>query len=176
VKRREFITFLGGAAAWPLAARAQQRERLRRVAVVMQYVESDPQGQLRADAFRKGLENAGWVASRNSNIGVDYFWGVLDSERTRSITEHLPQRVPDVIAINSSRGLREIESAAPGVPIVFIGVSEPVAQRFVASLEHPGGNITGFSNLEPTLGAKWLDLLKQVAPQLSTIPLIPAPK
>jgi len=172
VKRREFITFLGGAAAWPLAARAQQRERLRRVAVVMQYVESDPQGQLRADAFRKGLENAGWVASRNSNIGVDYFWGVLDSERTRSITEHLPQRVPDVIAINSSRGLREIESAAPGVPIVFIGVSEPVAQRFVASLEHPGGNITGFSNLEPTLGAKWLDLLKQVAPQVTRIAFI----
>jgi putative ABC transport system substrate-binding protein len=170
VKRREFVTFLGGAAAWPLAAYAQQRERLRRVAVVMQYVESDTQGQLRADAFRKGLENAGWVAGRN--IGVDYLWGALDSEGTRRITEQLRQRAPEVIAINSSRGLREIESAAPGVPIVFIGVSEPVTQGFVASLAHPGGNITGFSNLEPPLGAKWLDLLKQVAPQVTRIAFI----
>jgi ABC-type uncharacterized transport system substrate-binding protein len=126
VKRREFITLLSGAAAWPLAARAQQDERVRRVAVVMQYVETDPQGQLRAAAFREGLEKAGWVSGRN--ISVDYLWGVLDSEWTRGITEHLRQRVPDVIAINSSIGLRAIESTAPGVPIVFIAVSEPVAQ------------------------------------------------
>src|SRR6516225_10764203 len=118
MKRRAFITLLGGAVAWPIAADAQQRDRLRRVALVMQYVESDPQGQLRAAAFRDGLEKAGWVAGRN--IAVDYLWGVLDSERTRGITEQLRQQVPDVIAINSSRGLREIESAAPGVPIVFI--------------------------------------------------------
>src|ERR1700726_350522 len=114
MRRREFITLLGGAAAWPLAARAQQRDRLRRVAVVMQYVESDPQGQLRAAAFRKGMEKAGWVAGRN--ISVDYLWGVLDSEWTRGITEHLRQRVPDVIAINSSIELRAIESAASGGP------------------------------------------------------------
>ena len=173
MRRREFITFLGGAMArvlWPLPARAQERERLRRVAVVMQYVESDPQGQLRAAAFRDGLEKAGWVAGRN--IAVDYLWGVLDSERTRGITEQLRRQVPDVIAINSSRGLREIKSAAPGVPILFIAVSEPVAQGFVASLAHPGGDITGFSNLEPTLGAKWLDLLKQVAPQVTRIAFI----
>jgi len=170
IKRRDLITLLSGAATWPLTARAQQRDRLRRVAVVMQYVESDSQGQLRAAAFRDGLEKAGWVAGRN--IAVDYLWGVLDSERTRGITEQLRQQVPDVIAINSSRGLREIESAAPGVPIVFIAVSEPVAQGFVASLAHPGGNITGFSNLEPTVGAKWLDLLKQVAPQVTRIAFI----
>jgi len=169
--RREFITLLGGAAAlWPLAARAQQRDRLRQVAVVMQYVESDPQGQLRAAAFREGLEKAGWVAGRN--ISVDYVWGVLDSERTRRVTEQLRQRVPDVIAINSSTGLHAIASAAPGVPIVFIAVSEPVAQCFVASLAHPGGNMTGFSNLEPTLGAKWLDLLKQIAPQATRVAFI----
>jgi putative ABC transport system substrate-binding protein len=97
---------------------------------------------------------------------------VLDIERTGGITEQLRQQVPDVIAINSSRGLREIESAAPGAPIVFIAVSEPVAQGLVASLAHPGGNITGFSNLEPTVGAKWLDLLKQVAPQVTRIAFI----
>jgi putative ABC transport system substrate-binding protein len=112
----------------------------------MQYVESDPQGQLRAVAFREGSEKAGWVAGRN--INVDYLWGVLDDERIRAISEHLRQQVPDVIAFNSSTGLRAIESAAPGVPIVFIAVSEPVALGLVASLAHPGGNITGFSNLE----------------------------
>jgi len=171
VRRREFIAVVGGAAlAWPVAARAQQRDRLRRIAVVMQYVESDPQGQLRAAAFRDGLEKAGWVAGRN--ISVDYLWGVLDSEWTRGITEHLRQRGPDVIAVNSSIGLRAVESAASGVPIVFIAVSEPVAQGFVASLAHPGGNMTGFTNLEPTLGAKWLDLLKQIAPQATRIAFI----
>ena len=154
IRRRGFIALVGGVAAtWPLAARAQQRERLRRIAVVMQYAESDPQGQLRAAAFRQGLQKAGWVD--NHNINVDYLWGILDSEWTRGITEQLRQRLPDVIAINTSVGLRAIESAAPGVPIVFIAVSEPVALGFVASLAHPGGNMTGFSNLEPTLGAKW---------------------
>jgi putative ABC transport system substrate-binding protein len=174
MQRRRFITLLGGATllgatapavsfCWPPAAHAQPRDRLRRVAVVMQYRDSDPQGQLRAAAFREGLEKAGWLSGRN--ISVDYLWGVFDTEWTRVITEQLRQRVPDVIAINSSIGLRAIEQAAPGVPIVFIGVSEPVAQGFVASLAHPGGSMTGFSNLEPTLGAKWLDLLKQIAPQ-----------
>src|SRR5262245_917234 len=136
----------------------------------MQYAESDPQGQLRAAAFREGLQKAGWVDGRN--ISVDYLWGVLDREWTRGVTEQLRQRMPDVIAINSSIGLRAIETAVPGVPIVFIGVSEPVEQGFVASLAHPGGNITGFSNLEPTLGAKWLDLLKQVAPQTTRVAFI----
>jgi putative tryptophan/tyrosine transport system substrate-binding protein len=159
IRRREFIAGLGGAAAWPVEVRAQQGERMQRVAVVMQFIEGDPQGQLRAAAFRDGLEKAAWVAGRN--LAVDYLWGELDGERTRGITEQLRQRPPDVIAINSSRGLRAIEAAAPRVPIVFIGVSEPVAQGFVASLTHPGGNMTGFSNLEPTLGAKWLDLLSR---------------
>jgi putative ABC transport system substrate-binding protein len=166
MNRRSLIMLFGSSVAsvlLPRAAYAQQRERLRRVAVVMQYLESDPQGQLRATAFREGLAAAGWVSGRNVNI--DYLWGVLDSEWTRNITEQLRQRVPDVIAINSSIGLRPVESAIPGMPIVFIGVSEPVAQGFVTSLAHPGGNMTGFSNLEPTFGAKWLDLLKQVAPQ-----------
>jgi len=167
LKRREFITLLGGATMWPVTARAQQRDRLRRVAVVMQYVESDAQGQLRAVAFREGLEKTGWVAGRN--INVDYLWGALDSEGIRGITEHLQQQLPDVIAFNSSNGLRAIESAAPGVPIVFIAVSEPVALGLVTSLAHPGGNMTGFSNLEPTLGAKWLGMLRQIAPQANRI-------
>src|SRR5215469_7237100 len=168
MRRRDFITLLGAmAATWPLPVRAQQRDRWRRVAVVMQYVESDAQGQLRAVAFREGLEKTGWVAGRN--INVDYLWGALDSEGIRGITEHLQQQLPDVIAFNSSNGLRAIESAAPGVPIVFIAVSEPVALGLVTSLAHPGGNMTGFSNLEPTLGAKWLGMLRQIAPQANRI-------
>jgi ABC-type uncharacterized transport system substrate-binding protein len=167
MRRRKFIALLGGAAvAWPVAGRAQQRDQLRRVAVVMRFVEGDQQGLLRAASFQDGLEKAGWVAGRN--IAVDYLWGMLDS----GITEQLRQRVPEVIAVNSSIGLREIELAAPEVPIVFIGVSEPVERGFVASLAHPGGNMTGFSHLEPTLGAKWLDLLKQVAPQVTRIAYI----
>ena len=174
------MSLLGGAAvAWPLVARAQQRDRLRRVVVVMQYLETDSQGQLRAAAFREGLEKAGWVSGRN--ISVDYLWGVMDSEWTRGITEHLRQRVPDVIAINSSIGLRAIESAAPGVPIVFIAVSEPVAQGFVASLAYPGGNI----RVSPI----WNRRLerngsicssgshhKRLVLRLSTIAVIPVPK
>jgi putative ABC transport system substrate-binding protein len=171
MRRRDFIALASGATvAWPLAARAQQRDHLRTVAVVMQYVESDSQGQLRAAAFRDGLEKAGWVDGRN--VSVDYLWGVLDGEWIHRITEHLRQRVSDVIAVNSSIGLRAIESAAPGVPVVFIAVSEPVAHGFVASLAHPGGNMTGFSNLEPTLGAKWLGLLRQIAPQATRVAFI----
>src|SRR5215469_17399437 len=162
MRRRDFIKVVAGSATtWPLAARAQQRDRLRRVAVVMQYVESDAQGQLRAVAFREGLEKTGWVAGRN--INVDYLWGALDSEGIRGITEHLQQQLPDVIAFNSSNGLRAIESAAPGVPIVFIAVSEPVALGLVTSLAHLGGNMTGFYNLEPTLGTKSIRILKQIA-------------
>jgi putative ABC transport system substrate-binding protein len=170
LKRREFIALLGAAATSPRAGWAQQRDRLRRVAVVMQFAESDQQGQQRAAAFREGLEKAGWVAPRN--VSVDYLWGVLDSEWTARTTQHLREQRPDVIAINSSIGFRAVEAAAPGVPIVFIAISEPVAQGFVPSLAHPGGNITGFSNLEPTLGAKWLDLLKQLAPQTRRIAFI----
>ena len=171
MRRRDFIKGVAGSATtWSLAARAQQRDRLRLVAVVMQYVESDSQGQLRALAFREGLEKAGWVAGRN--INVDYLWGVVDDEGIRGITEHLRQQVPDVIAFNSSNGLRVIESAAPGVPIVFIAVSEPVALGLVASLAHPGGNMTGFTNLQPTLGTKWLSMLKQIAPQARRVAFI----
>jgi putative ABC transport system substrate-binding protein len=157
----------GSAAAWPLVARAQQSSRIRRVAVVMAFAENDPQGQLRATAFRQGLERAGWTPGRN--IEVDYLWGLLDADGTRAVTTKLQRLAPEVIAVNSSTSLRAIQSAVPSVPIVFIAVSEPVGRGFVASLARPGGNMTGFSNLEATLGAKWLDLLKQVAPQVKRV-------
>jgi putative ABC transport system substrate-binding protein len=152
---------------WPFALRAQQPARMRRVAVLMLYAEKDQEGQARATAFRQGLESAGWLAGRN--IAVDYLWGVFDSDWTSTVTTQIQQSAPDVIVVNSSTGLRAIEKVAAATPIVFIAVSEPVAQGFVASLAHPGGNVTGFSNLEPTLGAKWFDLLREIAPRLRRI-------
>ena len=122
--------------------RAQQPSRLRRVAVLMLYAEKDPEGQARARAFREGLESKGWVLGKT--IAIDFLWGVFDADWTRLVTGQLQQLAPDVIAVNSSTGLRAIEKIAGATPIVFISVSEPVAQGFVASLAHPGGNLTGF--------------------------------
>jgi putative ABC transport system substrate-binding protein len=175
MRRREFVMLLGGAAAAASVSRsrvadAQQPGGVRRVAILMLYAESDPEGQARATAFRQGLERAGWAPGRT--IAVDYLWGVFDANWTRSVTAELQRLAPDVIVVNSSTGLRAIEQATRTVPIVFVGVSEPVAQGFAASLAHPGGNMTGFSNLEPTLGAKWLDLLKSVAPHARRVAFI----
>ncbi len=168
MKRREFLAAIGGAAvAWPCAVGAQQPARMRRVAVLMLYAESDPQGQARAAAFRQGLEGAGWVAGRN--IAVDYLWGTFGSDWTGYVTAELGRLSPDVIVANGSTALRSVQAIAATTPIVFVGVSEPVAQGFVAGLSHPGGNTTGFSNLEPTVGAKWIDLLKQIAPQVKRV-------
>jgi putative tryptophan/tyrosine transport system substrate-binding protein len=167
--RRKFMSGLGctlAVALLPRELRAQAPARTPRVAVLMLYGESDPEGQLRADAFRQGLENAGWAPGRN--VEVDYLWGVFDKDWTSTAIAELQRLAPDVIAVNTSSGLRAIQSAA-NKPIVFIGVSEPVAQGFVASLAHPGGNVTGFSNLEPTLGAKWFDLLREIAPEVRRI-------
>jgi putative ABC transport system substrate-binding protein len=164
MRRREFISLVGGASAWPLAVRAQQPHRMRRVALLVLYAENDPEGQARAAAFRQGLESAGWVIGRT--IAVDYVWGTYNSDWTRSAVSELRRLAPDVIVVNSSTALRAIQSAVSATPIVFVAVSEPVAQGFVASLSHPGGNVTGLSNLEPSLGGKWIELLKEVAPEV----------
>jgi putative ABC transport system substrate-binding protein len=173
MRPRRFVLGLLSISALALgspALRAQQPSRLRRVAVLMLYAEKDPEGQARARAFRAGLEKLGWVLGRT--IAIDFLWGVFDPDWTRLVTSQLQQLAPDVIAVNSSTGLRAIEKIAGTAPIVFIAVSEPVAQGFVASLAHPGGNLTGFSNLEPTLGAKWVGLLKEAAPAVGRIAFI----
>jgi len=173
MKRRRFVTGLLSisalAAALP-ALRAQQPSRMRRVAVLMLYAEKDPEGQARARAFREGLESLGWLPGKT--IAIDFLWGAFDADWTRLVTGQLQQLAPDVIAVNSSTGLHAIEKVAGTTPIVFIAVSEPIAQGFVASLAHPGGNLTGLSNLEPTLGAKWIGLLKEVAPAIHRIAFI----
>jgi putative ABC transport system substrate-binding protein len=173
MRRRRFVFGLlsiSALAPGSRALRAQQPSRLRRVAVLMLYAEKDPEGQARARAFRAGLESLGWQLGKT--IAIDFLWGVFDADWTRFVTSQLQQLAPDVIAVNSSTGLRAIEKVAGATPIVFIAVSEPVAQGFVASLAHPGGNLTGFSNLEPTLGAKWVGLLKEAAPAVRRIAFI----
>ena len=144
--RRAFITLLGSAAAaWPLAARAQQLERMRRVGVLIQFPESDPGGQARIAAFREELQKLGW--SIGGNLQIDYRWAVSNEEQARSAAAELLELTPDVISANSTLPLRAPQRATRTVPIVFTTVIEPIDQGFVASLSHPGGNTTGFYSL-----------------------------
>jgi putative tryptophan/tyrosine transport system substrate-binding protein len=169
MRRREFITLLGGAVAtWPLAARAQQPERMRRVGVLMAGPNSDSERQSYVAAFREGLAKLGWTAGRN--LQIDYAWDANSPEMARAAAAEMILRLaPDVILATSTPVLSGARQANGMIPIVFTAVSEPVAQGFVASLARPGGNITGFTNLEPPLGAKWLELLKEIFPHLTRV-------
>jgi putative tryptophan/tyrosine transport system substrate-binding protein len=171
VRRREFVTLLGGAAAaWPLAARAQQPERMRRIGWMDFVPESDPATPARVTAFREGMEKQGWVLGRN--LAIDYRWNIIDMETARVAAEGLLKLAPDVIFCAGSPATLALQRATRTVPVVFITVSEPAAQGIVASLSHPGGNLTGFSYLEPTIGAKWLELLKAIAPGVDRVALM----
>jgi ABC-type uncharacterized transport system substrate-binding protein len=167
MRRRKFITLLGAAAAWPLAAHAQQTERMRRIGLLIQFSESDPQGQARIRAFRDELEKRGWKIG--GNLQIDYRWAVSNDEQARSAVAELLALTPDVISANSTVPLRAVQQATRSVPIVFTTIIEPVDQGFVASLAHPGGNTTGFSYLEVSIGGKWMDLLKDIAPQVTRV-------
>ena len=162
VARRKFIAALGGASfAWPFAARAQQTERVRRIGVLMLYPEDDPAGQVRAAAFRQRLERLGWTIGRD--LQIDFHWGTGDTGWIRGAVAELMMRVPDLILANGSETIAPVQQATRKLPVIFIGGSDPVADGLVQSLARPGGNLTGFTVLEPSIGAKWLDLLKQIA-------------
>ena len=167
MRRREFITLLGGAATWPLAARAQQGERMRRIGVLMLYPENDRQSQGRVTAFQQGLETLGWTVGRN--LAIDYRWGISDPERARAVCTELLSLAPDLIIANAVSAVRGAQQVTRTVPIVFTGVSEPIAQGFVASLARPGGNTTGFTNLEPSVAGKWVELLREIAPRITRV-------
>jgi putative ABC transport system substrate-binding protein len=171
MKRR---TFLAGASAvavtWPFAVRAQSAGRARRVGVLMMYREGDPEGQLRANALRKGLEERGWVVGRD--VQIDFRWGVGDLEWLRSTAGDLLKSEPDVILANSDQAARATQAISRTVPTVFIAGSDPVGQGFVQSLAHPGGNLTGFSVLQPSLGPKWVELLREIAPAVRRIAML----
>jgi putative ABC transport system substrate-binding protein len=161
-KRREVITLLGGAASWPLAARAQQGERLRRIGVLMNASSDDADGQARVVAFVQALQELGWTDRRNARI--DIRWGAGDAERYRRYAEELVALAPDVILAPTGTVVAALQRATRTIPIVFTSVIDPVGAGFVTTLARPGGNTTGFAAFDYGLSAKWLALLKEVAP------------
>ena len=166
MKRRQFITLLGGAAAaWPLAARAQQMRRIRRIGVLMPSAADDPEFQARITAFLQGLAQLGWLDGRN--VRIDTRWGVADADRIRKYAAELVALAPDVILANSSAAIAPLLQATRTVPIVFTSVADPVGAGYVDSLARPGGNATGFFVWEYSIAAKWLELLKEIAPRVT---------
>jgi putative tryptophan/tyrosine transport system substrate-binding protein len=168
MKRREFITLLGGAAvAWPLAARAQQPERMRRIGVLIGSVETDLESQARVAAFERGLQTLGWIAGRN--VHLDYRFGSADSELIQKYAAELVGMMPDVILANSPQVLRALSQRTSTIPIVFALIVDPVGEGFIKSLAQPGGNITGFTSFEYPLSGKWLESLKEIAPSVRQV-------
>jgi putative tryptophan/tyrosine transport system substrate-binding protein len=166
IRRRDFIPLLGGAAAaWPLAARAQQPDRMRRIGVLMNAAATDAYGQSLLASFVDGLRQSGWVEGQN--VRIDVRWVAGDAELARIYAAQLIGLQPDVILADTTNTLTVIRQATSTVPIVFVQTADPVAQGFVSSVRQPGGNLTGLSLLEFSLGGKWLDLLKKVAPALA---------
>jgi putative ABC transport system substrate-binding protein len=166
MKRREFITLVGSAAAvWPLAARAQQGERMRRIGVLINFASDDVEGQARLTAFREGLRQLGWT--EGGNVRIDTRWAAGDPDRYRQYVAELLALAPDVILAISSAALASLLQATRTVPIVFTTVADPVGAGYVDSLARPGGNATGFVLWEYSIAAKWLELLKEIAPQVT---------
>src|SRR5215472_591250 len=163
MRRRDFVACLSGAMAWPLVARGQQNERVRRIGVLLGSTEEhDPEAQGRIAALRQGLEALGWIEGRN--IRVDYRFAGGDADRIRTYAAELVNSAPDVIVANSSPVTAALKRVTNTIPVVLAVVNDPVGQGFVASLAHPGGNITGFSLLEFEIVGKWAGLLKEIAP------------
>jgi putative ABC transport system substrate-binding protein len=173
MKRRAFITLLGGAAAWPLAARAQQREQMRRIGVLMNLSSDDAEGQARNTAFLQGLQELGWTVGRN--VQIDYRWGAGDADRIRKFAAELIALAPDVILSAGSPSVAALQQATRTVPIVFATVVDPVSSGFVDTLARPGGNITGFTLFEYSISGKWLQLLKEIAPRMTRAAVIRDP-
>jgi putative ABC transport system substrate-binding protein len=164
MKRREFITLLGGAAAWPLAARAQQGDRVRRIGVLMPYDENDPLAKSQVSAFTQALAGFGWTNGRN--VRMDVRWAGDDINRMRALAQELIGLQPDIILTSSTPATVALKRNTPTIPIVFAVVADPVASGIVPRLDQPGGNVTGFASSEATLGGKWLELLSEIAPGL----------
>ena len=174
MRRRHFITLFSGAAApailWSLTSSAQQQERVRRLGALMPYVENDRDSQGRLTAFQQGLEKLGWTVGRN--LAIDYRWGIINFERARAAVIELLTRMPDVILANATPSVQGLLSVTRAVPAVATLITEPVAFGFVESLARPGGNLTGFTYLAPTVGGKWLDLLREIAPRVTRVGFI----
>jgi putative ABC transport system substrate-binding protein len=173
MRRRQFITLLGGAAAWPLAARAQQPARMPRIAIWIGGAERDPQSQQRANAFRETLRQLGWIDGRN--IRVQYRWGIDTAEQIQTDSAEVLALKPDVIVSTGAPVLAELHRRTSTIPIVFVLVTDPVSDGFVASLAHPGGNITGFTIFEHSMAGKWLEMLKETVPTMKRVAVMQNP-
>ena len=168
MKRREFISLAGGAAAWPLSARAEQGDRLRRLSVLTSLAENDPEAQARVAALTQSLRGLGWTEGRN--LRIEYRWIVGGGiDRIRAAVAEVVASNPDVVLTNSTPIVQELQRQTRSIPIVFATIIDPVEAGMVASLARPGGNATGFMNHEPALSGKWLELLKEVAPGVNRV-------
>jgi putative ABC transport system substrate-binding protein len=171
MKRREFISLMGGiAAAWPLAAFAQEPGRMRRVGVLFAFFDFDPESQARMAAFQQELESLGW--REGSNIQIEYRWASGDAERFRAFAAELVAARPDVLVAHATPSAEALARATQTIPIIFAAVSDPVASGLVASLSEPGRNATGFTNFDTSMGAKWVEFLKELSPRLARVALL----
>ncbi len=173
MKRREFIALLGGVAAWPLAARAQQTERVRRICVLMSTAVDDPQDQARLAAFAQGLQELGWTIGRN--LRIDYRWGASSPDNTRKYAAELAALAPDVMLTSGTIALAAVQQISHTIPVVFVNLIDPVSGGFVESLARPGGNATGFLLFEYGISGKWLELLKEIAPRVTRVAVLRDP-
>ena len=173
MKRREFITFAGGAAAWPLAVRAQQSAQMRLIGVLMGYAESDPLAQSEVAELRNGLAKLGWTEGQN--LHLELRWSAGNSNRIRTLSKELVGLRPDVIVSQTTQVTSAVARETRTIPIVFVTVGDPVPSGFVANLARPGGNITGFMLETPEQGGKWVQLLKEIAPNTVRVALLSNP-
>ena len=171
MRRREFITLLGGAAAtWPLTARAQQGERVRRIGVLQSLAADDQEGQVRLAAFAQGLQESGWIIGRN--VRIDTRWAAGEAERIRRYAAELVALAPDVILVVGAPSTGALLQATRTTPIVFVNTLDPVGAGFIDSLARPGGNATGFTTFEYGISGKWLELLKDIAPHVTRVAVL----
>ncbi|MFZ0030180.1 MAG: ABC transporter substrate-binding protein, partial [Pseudolabrys sp.] len=170
MRRREFLTLVGAAVAWPIAARAQQPDRMRRIGVLMGFAESDREGQAFVAAFREGLQKLGWAEGRN--IRIDYRWTALDKALIQQFAKELVALQPDLILTQSTPATAELLQQTRTIPIVFGLVADPIGSGFVASFPQPGGNVTGFVTMQPTMAGKWLELLKEISPRVARVAML----
>jgi putative ABC transport system substrate-binding protein len=169
--RRDFLTLLGGAAAaWPLAARAQQGERMRRIGMLTNVGETDPEAQPRVVVFRQTLEQLGWSVGRN--IQIEYRWSAGNNDLLKAHATELLHFSPEVIVATTNQAVAALRRETSTVPIVFLQVADPVALGFVTSLSRPGGNVTGFMNFEPAIGGKWIEIIRELTPGVARVALI----
>jgi putative tryptophan/tyrosine transport system substrate-binding protein len=170
IRRREFIVTLGSAAAWPLVARAQQAEQIRRIAMLSGLTASDPEAQARLAAFHQGLKEVGWTADRT--LHIDFRWSSGDTAETQTLARELVELNPELIVGMTTPAVAALVKETKTIPIVFAGIVDPVGRGFVSNMARPGGNVTGILNFEFSIGGKWLETLKQVAPAVRRVALL----